>query len=170
MKWGRIEACFSNKKSARRRHPAGLTAGDAASWSPPPPTRYTTVTLQVFERRAIYPSRSISDAIQHLSFGSSPFWKGVLWAYKAAQVGIRWKIGDDKTVKFWEDWWFGNCSLATQFWYLYIIADQKNIYVTDVWNGSELQISFRRGVTENGMQNWHILTSIAEIHQLYRGL
>jgi len=34
--------------------------------------------------------------------------------------------------------------------------------VTDVWNGSELQISFRRGVTENGMQNWHILTSIAE--------
>ena len=125
MKWGRIEACFSNKKSARRRHPAGLTAGDAASWSPPPPTRYATVTLQVFERRAIYPSRSISDAIQHLSFGSSPFWKGVLWAYKAAQVGIRWKIGDDKTVKFWEDWWFGNCSLATQFWYLYIIADQK---------------------------------------------
>ena len=56
---------------------------------------------------------------------ASPFWKGVLWAYKAAQVGIRWKIGDDKTVKFWEDWWFGNCSLATQFWYLYIIADQK---------------------------------------------
>jgi hypothetical protein len=86
------------------------------------------------------------------------------------QVGIRWKIWDDKTVKFWEDWWFGNCSLATQFWYLYIIADQKNVCVADVWNGSELQISFRRGVTETGMQNWHILTSIAEIHQLYRGL
>ena len=31
MKWGRVEACFSNKKSARRRHPTGLTAGDAAS-------------------------------------------------------------------------------------------------------------------------------------------
>ena len=35
---------------------------------------------------------------------ASPFWKGVLWAYKAAQVGIKWKIGDGKTVKFWEDW------------------------------------------------------------------
>ena len=34
--------------------------------------------------------------------------------------------------------------------------------MADIWNVSELQISFRRGVTENGMQNWHILTSIAE--------
>lgn len=65
--------------------------------------------------------------------GASPFWKGVLWACKAAQTGVRWKIGDGKSVRFWEDWWFGNCSLATQFWGLYIIANQKNMCVADLW-------------------------------------
>ncbi|RLN29480.1 hypothetical protein C2845_PM05G36990 [Panicum miliaceum] len=79
--------------------------------------------------------------------GSSPFWKGVLWAYKAAQTGIRWKIGDGRSVRFWEDWWCGNCSLVTQFWDLYIISNQKNVSIADVWDGTELQISFRRGVT-----------------------
>ena len=59
------------------------------------------------------------------NIGSSPFQKGVLWACKAAQVGVKWKIGDGKIVRFWEDWWFGNCSLATQFWGLYVIANKK---------------------------------------------
>ena len=57
--------------------------------------------------------------------GASPFWKGVLWTCKAAQLGVRWNIGDGKSIRFWEDCWFGNCSLASQFWNLYIIADQK---------------------------------------------
>ena len=48
------------------------------------------------------------------------FGKGSCGLTKAAQEGIRWKIGDGKTIRFWEDWWFGNCSLATQFWDLYI--------------------------------------------------
>jgi len=47
--------------------------------------------------------------------GFSPFWKGVLWASKAAKLGVTWKIGNDNSVRFWEDHWFGNCSLAIQF-------------------------------------------------------
>jgi hypothetical protein len=93
---------------------------------------------------------------------SSPFWKGVLRVYKAAQVWIRWKIGDGRSVRFWEDRWFGNCSLATQFWDLYIIADQKNVSIAEIWNGVELQISFRRGVTQRGMEDWLTLVAIAE--------
>jgi hypothetical protein len=57
--------------------------------------------------------------------GASPFWKGVLWASKAAQLGVRWKIGDGKSIRFWEDHWFGNCSLTIQFWELYILAGKK---------------------------------------------
>ena len=63
---------------------------------------------------------------------------------------------------FWEDWWFGNCSLATQFWDLYIIADQQNVDVADVWDSSDLKLSFRRGVNENQMQEWLNLVDIAE--------
>ena len=47
--------------------------------------------------------------------GSSPFWKGVLWASKAAKLGVTWKIGNGNSVRFWEGHWFGNCSLAIQF-------------------------------------------------------
>ena len=64
--------------------------------------------------------------------GASPFWRGVLWASKAAQLGVRWKIGDGKSIRFWEDHWFGNCSLTIQFWELYTIADQKNKSVADL--------------------------------------
>jgi len=35
--------------------------------------------------------------------GASPFWKGVLWASKAAQLGAKWKVGDGKSIRFWED-------------------------------------------------------------------
>ena len=45
----------------------------------------------------------------------SPFWKGVMWACKAAKMGYSWKIGDGKSVRFREDRWFGNSSLAMCF-------------------------------------------------------
>lgn len=35
--------------------------------------------------------------------GSSQFFKGVMWAAKAAKMGYRWKIGDGRKVRFWED-------------------------------------------------------------------
>jgi hypothetical protein len=55
--------------------------------------------------------------------GASPFWKGVLWATKAAQIGgvlkwqigAPWKVGNGQTIRFWEDCWFGTCSLAIQY-------------------------------------------------------
>ena len=65
-------------------------------------------------------------------------------------------------MRFWEDWWFGNCSLATQFWDLYVINNQKNLCVDDVWDGTELKISFRRGVNETLMQDWLALITITE--------
>ena len=58
------------------------------------------------------------------SLGSqvSPFWKGVTWALQAAKMGIIWKVGDGKMIRFWEDHWFGNSNLATQFWPLYVLS------------------------------------------------
>ena len=31
---------------------------------------------------------------------ASPFWKVVLWACKAAHMGVRWKVGDGRTIRF----------------------------------------------------------------------
>jgi len=58
-----------------------------------------------------------------LEVGASPFWRGVLWAIKAAKMGIRWTIGNGHKIRFWKDIWFINSSLATQFWPLYIIHE-----------------------------------------------
>jgi hypothetical protein len=43
---------------------------------------------------------------------SSPSWKGVLWAIKAVKMGFRWSIGNGEKDRFWENQWFGHCSLA----------------------------------------------------------
>jgi hypothetical protein len=34
------------------------------------------------------------------SVGVSPFWKGVLWAAKAAKIGYQWRVGNGRRVKF----------------------------------------------------------------------
>jgi hypothetical protein len=44
--------------------------------------------------------------------GASNFWSGVLWATKVAKMGYRWKIGNGKSIRFWEDIWLGSSSLA----------------------------------------------------------
>jgi hypothetical protein len=46
---------------------------------------------------------------------NSQFFKGFLWAARAASVGYRWKIWNGRKVRFWEDNWLGHSSLAVQF-------------------------------------------------------
>jgi hypothetical protein len=76
--------------------------------------------------------------------GSSPFWKGVLWACKAAQMGYSWRVGNGQQICFWEDRWFGTTSLAIQYWPLYVIANEKGKTIATSWDGVELKFSFRK--------------------------
>jgi hypothetical protein len=94
--------------------------------------------------------------------GASPFWKGVLWAARAAKMGYRWKIGNGRSVKFWEDHWFGSCSLAIQFWDLYVIVNEQNVSIADAWDGIQLKLTFRRSVDQQLMNRWYDLLSVAE--------
>ena len=94
---------------------------------------------------------------------ASPFWKGVLWACKAAHMGVRWKVGDGRTIRFWEDTWVGTCCLATQFSDLYILAEQKNVSLASVWDGRTLKISFRRRVEPRLIRLWEELVSLVEL-------
>jgi hypothetical protein len=45
----------------------------------------------------------------------SIFWKGVMWATQAVRFGYKWIIGNGRSVKFWEDVWFGNSPLSVQY-------------------------------------------------------
>jgi hypothetical protein len=77
---------------------------------------------------------------------SSQFFKGFMWAARAASVGYRWKIGNGKRVRFWEDNWLGHSSLAVQFWDLYIVVNGETGNVADLWDGHNLKCTFRRTV------------------------
>jgi hypothetical protein len=90
----------------------------------------------------------------------SPFCKGITWAAQAVKMGYRWKVGNGKKVLFWEDIWFGNCSLAISFWDLYTIANEQNCTIDSVWDGVELKISFRRTVSNEIYLRWLALCNL----------
>lgn len=70
---------------------------------------------------------------------ASPFWKGVMWASKAAHFGYSCRVGKGTKVKFWEDQWFDNSSLAIRYWELYNIVNEKKIVIAHVWDGYNLK-------------------------------
>jgi hypothetical protein len=78
----------------------------------------------------------------------SNFWKGVKWAAAVAKLGYRWKIGIGREVRFMEDVWLGNCSLVAQYWEIYVLINEHNKSVWELWGGQELKCSFRRTVDE----------------------
>jgi len=94
--------------------------------------------------------------------GTSPFWKGVLWARQAAQMGYAWNVGDGNKIRFWEDRWFGNSSLAIQFWPLYVLVNEKGKTIHEAWDGATLRFSFRRSFPPALMDAWLEIVQIAE--------
>ena len=95
----------------------------------------------------------------------SPFWKGVLWASKEAKMGYQWKVGNGRKIKFWEDPWFGDSSLAIQYWELYVIANEKIATIADVWDGGQLKVTFRRCFSVEMVAKWYEIIQIAQTIQ-----
>jgi hypothetical protein len=91
---------------------------------------------------------------------TSIFWKGVMWASMAIAIGYRWKLGNGKSIKFWEDIWFGNSPLAVQFWYIYFVSNQQTQTVSDIWDGQQISCTFRRTFCEEIMVQWQELLVI----------
>jgi hypothetical protein len=76
-------------------------------------------------------------------------------------MGFRWKIGDGKKVKFWEDNWLGSSSLAIQYRDLYVIVNEKTSIVADLWDGQTLKCTFRRTVSEHLGRTWLEIVNLA---------
>jgi len=83
----------------------------------------------------------------------------IKWARQ--QLGYRWKIGNGKRVRFWEDVWFGTSSLVIQFWKIYMLINGKGASIADVWDGTTLKLTFRRTASEQLMSLWEELLAIA---------
>ena len=90
----------------------------------------------------------------------SPFWKGVIWAARAAKMGFRWVVGNGQRVKFWSDVWIGTCSLAIVFWDLFVISNEQEITVAQALQEGEVRLTFRRNVSPALYQRWLELTQL----------
>jgi hypothetical protein len=95
------------------------------------------------------------------SNGVSNFWSGVLWAANMTRMGYRWQVGNRVSIRFWEDVWLRNTSLAIQYWELYCIVNEQNKTIAELWDGNELRCTFKRCVDRRLFDMWEELLSIA---------
>lgn len=96
----------------------------------------------------------------------SLFWKGVMWATQAVKMGYRWKVGDGKSIKFWEDVWFGTSPLSILYWDIYSVSNQQTLTISEIWDGSQLLCSFRRTFSDAMMVQWLEILEIAKTIRL----
>jgi mannosylglycoprotein endo-beta-mannosidase len=85
---------------------------------------------------------------------SSSFFKGFMWATQAAKLGYKWKVGNGKKIRLWEDNWLGSTSLAIQFWPIYRILYEQGKTIAELWDGTNLKCTFRRNFSEALYQSW----------------
>ena len=78
-------------------------------------------------------------------------------AVKALKFGYRWVAGDGNKIISWEDIWFGPAPLATQFWDLFCICNQVGVAFSEVWDGAEVKLTFRRNFDEEMLDGWYEL-------------
>lgn len=69
-------------------------------------------------------------------------------------------VGDGKKVRFWEDIWFGTSPLAAPFWDLYVIVNDKGKTVSEIWDGQQINCTFRRSFSDDLMLRWYELEDI----------
>jgi hypothetical protein len=73
-------------------------------------------------------------------------------------------VGDGTTVRFWEDRWLGNRTLAECYPNLYHIAQRKHVLVADVLSTSPLNIAFRRTLSGSKWNEWiHLCTRLIQV-------
>jgi hypothetical protein len=89
-----------------------------------------------------------------------------MWAAQAAKFGYRWKVGNGRSIRFWEDNWLG-CSLLIQFWPIYRIVNEKGKTLAELWDGVNLKCTFRRSMTEEMYQNWLDIVELAATVQFF---
>ena len=111
-------------------------AGEGSLWRKIVDSKYNTKNPNILCCRDPHPSQ---------------FWKSFMCDLQAVKIGYEWQIGDGRLVRLWEDTWYGNTPLATQYWNLYVLVNEKNKTIAEIWDGQELKCTFRRTFSDELM-------------------
>jgi hypothetical protein len=77
-------------------------------------------------------------------------------------MGYKCQVGNGKKILFWEDTWIGNCSLSILFRDLYIIVNEQQSTLAQVWDGTNLKMTFRRTVNQVLFDRWLELLALMQ--------
>ncbi|RVW34547.1 Transposon TX1 uncharacterized 149 kDa protein [Vitis vinifera] len=79
-------------------------------------------------------------------------WKAIAQVFQEFSPFVRLVVGNGERIRFWEDLWWGNQTLCSQFADLYRVISVKNLTVSNVL-GNSLPLSwnfnFRRNLTDS---------------------
>jgi hypothetical protein len=92
-----------------------------------------------------------------------------MWAAEDVKFCYKWKIGNVRIVKFWEEIWFGNTNLATRFGDIYFVSDQQSKTIVELWDETTLRYNFRRTFSDEMMSQWHRAFGHCQHYYFFRG-
>jgi hypothetical protein len=97
-------------------------------------------------------NKTLSQAVAKPT--DSQFWKGLMRVKEDFFNRGFFKVGNGMTVRFWEDVWLADAPLCQQYPALYNIVQHKNVLVSTVMAHTPLNITFRRGLSDNNWLQW----------------
>ncbi|KAJ9687316.1 hypothetical protein PVL29_015988 [Vitis rotundifolia] len=82
-------------------------------------------------------------------------WKDIAQVFQDFSLFVRLVVGNGERIRFWEDLWWGNQTLCSQFADLYRVTSVKNLSVSDVLGNSyplSWNFNFRRNLTDSEIE------------------
>ena len=82
--------------------------------------------------------------------GSFSPWKAIAQVFQVFSPIVHLVVGNGERIRFWEDLWWGNQTLCSQFADLYRVISVKNLTVSNVLGNSfprSWNFNFRRNLT-----------------------
>ncbi|RVW56152.1 hypothetical protein CK203_080775 [Vitis vinifera] len=79
-------------------------------------------------------------------------WKTIAQVFQEFSPFVRLVVGNGERIRFWEDLWWGNQTLCSQFADLYKVISVKNLTVSNVLGNSfppSWNFNFRRNLTDS---------------------
>ncbi|WVZ96424.1 hypothetical protein U9M48_042062 [Paspalum notatum var. saurae] len=90
---------------------------------------------------------------------NSHFWKSVMGVKDQFLNLGRFKLVSGNQIRFWEDIWLDNQALKDQHPNLFNIVRNKHATVAEVLNSIPLNVSFRRALVGNRLNEWSSLVA-----------
>ena len=122
----------------------------------------------------VHPNRWDAGVARRCTYRSP--WKYISFLYDEFRQWVGFKVGNGRRIRFWEDVWCDNMSLANRFERLYRVSLNKNCSIAQMllpYVGSTLQgwdLHFYRNFHDRELDNYASLTALLDTVILHEQL